>query len=1522
MNKTLKSLLIFTVIIISALFYSISANAANTIWDGTIAQKAPDIDSENNYLLKDGKDLAWFASKVNSGNVSFNAKIVNDIYLNNVEGSSYINTWTPIANYNTNELHKYKGIFDGGGYTIYGLYINNSSDYQGLFGYIEGGTISNTNMSGTKINAANYVGSISGYINAAAVIENCKVEGNLTASGSNLGGIAAYCYDRCEIINCGFKGSLNGGTNRIGGITGCLSANSSVFYSYSKAQINSDGKYIGGIVGTNAGSTVNGSYNHGNISGLNRIGGIVGNNAGKIFNSYNVGEITSNGDKGAISGYNSMATVENCYYDKQTCTSIDAFGYGKTTSEMKRIALVKLLNDDGGKFLMDYTVMNNAYPIITWELNEALWTGVATKPKTSPDGQYYLISNGEELCWFEKLVNGTLTDGTPKNSYANARLTKSIILNLGEFVEGSNIWTPIGHDENGYFGTFDGNGNSISGIYITSGNNIGLFGKIGISAAVKNFSITLSNFNGSNTVGCLSGANYGLITGVKISNCTVNGDSIVGGFSGENGGTIRNSSIIQSEVKGNTYIGGFIGKNFGTINTCYNISDVTGTSYVGGLLGDNAGNIDSCFNRGTVTAKGSYVGGIVGNNNGVIALSNCYNTGNVTGISYVGGIAGTTRNSTISKSYNVGKVTGNSLYGAVIGQFYSGQVDFCYYDLNRNSVTDSHATGLTTEQFVGSNAFQYLGGFNPSQWVLKAESQYFIYYPQLAAFVNSEDEDLVNASIESVYFLKYGLNLRVNLNKEDTYYSTLQEAADFIGTKTAVIYIFNSMTMSSPTPVTINGNVTILCEKNNIVLSRGAGNGNSLFVVNGTLNVGISNDSDDYYPLKINGGDKTLTIRGSAIYKINPLGVLNYNEAETYENRTSTNGSAIYNQGTVNLNGGLIRDCKSTLGGAIFNEGELNVNAVKIYGNTAYDSGAAIYTNANGVTNINKGAHVYDNIAATNGGAFSVEGNAKLFVNAGLVSGNTATNNGGAIYNNGTTTISGGEFSQNHASKGKGAYNNKTFNISNGAYMNSENDIYVPNLKPVTMISKSDFISTIITITPQSYMNGLRVVNGSFCALNYKKVAITQTTDGYNWKINSSGRLLTGEIVDVAIMSTFGVYNASYTSLQEAFDDIGTNAAVITIIEDIELRNSISVRSNVTIQSDSQGRTISRAPGFNGDMFVIENGECLILGDYSSEADEDLLFFDGVTENSSGGSVFNIKSGKLVMYNGVVIHNVNSDKGAINVSGEFEMIDGKIISSNFGVILNNGSMIMHDGSISENNTAIYCDGTLTLHSDCAIDTNNHVYLTQRGKIEIAEEFSEESDAIALIDFEKYELNYQVLTGEFVTQNLSQRFEIVDPHYHISESGFLASDTFSLKTTSPLQLNLNQKILTGLDIEINIVNNILTQLSNTNAEIYRPDGTLCSNQEIVGTGYKICLIDERGDIYNTITVVIFGDVDGNGRVDAQDSVLVSFVRNSNFLNLTEHQIMACDVNHDGVLDLSDQWIIEDSAIYIFDILQYI
>lgn len=97
--------------------------------------KLPDC-NDGYYLLSNANDLYWFAKKVNAGNFEINARLVNDIVVNEKIESNIVDTikdngediidyilkdyrtWVPIAK---NEENPYKGHFDGNGHSISGL---------------------------------------------------------------------------------------------------------------------------------------------------------------------------------------------------------------------------------------------------------------------------------------------------------------------------------------------------------------------------------------------------------------------------------------------------------------------------------------------------------------------------------------------------------------------------------------------------------------------------------------------------------------------------------------------------------------------------------------------------------------------------------------------------------------------------------------------------------------------------------------------------------------------------------------------------------------------------------------------------------------------------------------------------------------------------------------------------------------------------------------------------------------------------------------------------------------------------------------------------------------------------------------------------------------------------------------------------------------------------------------------------------------------------------------------------------
>ncbi len=244
-------------------------------------------------------------------------------------------------------------------------------------------------------------------------------------------------------------------------------------------------------------------------------------------------------------------------------------------------------------------------------------------------------------------------------------------------------WVPVCRSDSSVFtGTFDGNGNIVSNLYINRNSSYkGLFGIIGEGGTVKNLAIEDANMSGQYDLGTLVGENRG-----TIDYCYATGN-----------------------VTGGSYVhaGGLVGQNThtGIIKNSYAVVNVTTEGKnTGGLVGSNDGLIEKCFATGNVAGSGdwSHAGGLVGLHwnqvGGTAIIRNCYATGNVTTVletdqhAYTGSLVGYTRD-IVEKSYGKGLVTNTVDPGdtwGLIGGEVIGPVTDCYHDSETTGWSDTH----------------------------------------------------------------------------------------------------------------------------------------------------------------------------------------------------------------------------------------------------------------------------------------------------------------------------------------------------------------------------------------------------------------------------------------------------------------------------------------------------------------------------------------------------------------------------------------------------------------------------------------------------------------------------------------------------------------------------------------------------------------------------------------------------------------------------------------------------------------
>jgi len=373
------------------------------------------------------------------------------------------------------------------------------------------------------------------------------------------------------------------------------------------------------------------------------------------------------------------------------------------------------------------------------------------------EGNPYQISTAEELNSVRNYLGNEHADKHFK-LIENIDLTDTVWGAVYARQYDTGGWEPIGSLSELFRGNFDGDGYTITGLFIDrpGEGDVGLFGSM--YGALQNVGLSGVNVTGKSTVGGLAGTNYGAITGSYVTGGTVSGSGdVIGGLTGRNGTTISDS-YAQVTVAGSVYqfVGGLAGVNAGTISNSHAEGGVQGAEFVGGLVGSSlpSGMIENAYATGLVTGSGWYIGGLAGKNDGTV--SNSHATGNVTGTSNVGGLVGenglsaggTIENSyatgnvdasssrvgglvgwmyhadsTITGSYATGNVSGRQRTGGLVGQVYEGTVNNSYA-LNTGISRGSGSASTTFGRIAGENSGTLSGNWANSTMAVPFEGAY------------------------------------------------------------------------------------------------------------------------------------------------------------------------------------------------------------------------------------------------------------------------------------------------------------------------------------------------------------------------------------------------------------------------------------------------------------------------------------------------------------------------------------------------------------------------------------------------------------------------------------------------------------------------------------------------------------------------------------------------------------------------------------------------------------------------------
>jgi hypothetical protein len=304
----------------------LSGCADNPSGPSTVATGTPDKVwyyrniTASTFTIYNADELAGLAQLVNDDGILFEGKTVKlggNIGLARLYGETYNDGkgWIPIG---TGD-NPFRGVFDGNGKMIGGLYINTFNTYYsraGLFGYIWDGTVKNLGVEDVNITGGIEVGGVVGEHIYDGIIENCYVTGKIHSNGGVAGGIAGSSG---KIINCHTSAAVS--ASRRGISAGGVAGTGNVINCYSTGNVRieevSQEGVAGGVVGrgsaTNCYST--GTVTVGSISIANSVvvvGGVVG--SGGAINCYAAGAVSGSGYSGGVSG--------NAYYEPQVINSV------------------------------------------------------------------------------------------------------------------------------------------------------------------------------------------------------------------------------------------------------------------------------------------------------------------------------------------------------------------------------------------------------------------------------------------------------------------------------------------------------------------------------------------------------------------------------------------------------------------------------------------------------------------------------------------------------------------------------------------------------------------------------------------------------------------------------------------------------------------------------------------------------------------------------------------------------------------------------------------------------------------------------------------------------------------------------------------------------------------------------------------------------------------------------------------------------------------------------------------------